>query len=137
MSVDTSRALHRFHVVRDADDPRVWLAEWTTDDRVHTFARSLAELEDLARDALALWLHVESDDVRVELDIDLASPLSREVAELRQQRTELESQQASFLERQRSLAVRLVEDEGLTYRDAARCLGISHQRVAQLITQSA
>lgn len=137
MSPDTATAVHRFRVTRDEDDPRVWLAEWVEDDRVHTFARSLAELEDLARDALALWLHTDADDVRVELDVDLPASVARELTQFRRQRDELEAQQASVLDRQRSLAVRLVEDQGMTYRDAARFLGISHQRIAQLVKQSA
>jgi predicted RNase H-like HicB family nuclease len=137
MSTDTTTAVHRFHVTRDEEDPRVWLAEWVDDDRVHTFARSLAELEDLARDALALWLHTDVDAVQVELDVDLPKSVSRELAQFRRQRDELEAQQSSVLDRQRSLAVRLVEDQGMTYRDAARFLGISHQRVAQLVKQSA
>lgn len=137
MSTDTTTAVHRFRVTRDEEDPRVWLAEWVDDDRVHTFARSLAELEDLARDALALWLHTDADAVQVELDVDLPTSVSRELAQFRRQRNELEAQQSSVLDRQRSLAVRLVEDQGMTYRDAARFLGISHQRVAQLVKQSA
>lgn len=63
--------------------------------------------------------------------------MSHELTRFRRQRDELEAQQASVLDRQRSLAVRLVEDQGMTYRDAARVLGISHQRVAQLVKQSA
>lgn len=137
MSADTATAVHRFRVARDEDDPRVWLAAWVENDRVHTFARSLAELERLARDALALWLHTDADHVQVELDVDLPTSLSRELNQLRRQRDELEAQQASVLDHQRSLAVRLVEDQGMTYRDAARLLGISHQRVAQLVRQSA
>lgn len=137
MSTDTASALHRFRVIRDDEDPRVWLAEWVEDDRVHTFARSLAELEDLARDALALWLHAPVDDVDVELDVALPTPVARELTQFRRQREDLEARQASVLDRQRSLAVRLVDDQGMTYRDAARVLGISHQRVAQLVKQSA
>ena len=137
MSTDTTTAVYRFRVTRDEEDPRVWLAEWMDDDRVHTFARSLAELEDLARDALALWLHADADAVQVELDVDLPKSVSRELAQFRRQRDELAAHQTSVLDRQRSLAVRLVEDQGMTYRDAARFLGISHQRVAQLVKQSA
>lgn len=73
MNTDTASAVHRFRVARDEDDPTVWVAEWVEDGRVHTFARSLAELEDLARDALALWLHTDADRVQVELDVDLPS----------------------------------------------------------------
>lgn len=137
MSADTATAVHRFRVVRDEDDARVWLAEWTEDDRVHTFARSLAELEDLARDALALWLHTDADEVEVELDVDIPKGLSQQIAKVRRQREELESRQASVMDQFRTLAVRLVEDEGMTYRDAARFLGVSHQRVAQLVKHSA
>lgn len=137
MSTDTATAVYRFRVTRDGEDPRIWLAEWAEDDRVHTFARSLAELEDLARDALALWLHTDADAVQIELDVALPESVSRELTRFRRQRDELEDQQASVLDRQRSLAVRLVEDQGMTYRDAARVLGISHQRVAQLVKQSA
>lgn len=137
MSTDTTTANHRFRVTRDEDDPRVWLAEWVDDGRVHTFARSLTELETLARDALALWLQGDPDEVEVELEVDLPGRLTDELADLRRQRDALAERQTSVLERQRSLAVRLVEDEGMTYRDAARFLGISHQRVAQLLRQSA
>ena len=137
MSTDTATAVHRFRVTRDEEGPRVWLAEWAEDGRVHTFARSLAELEDLARDALALWLHTDADAVVIELDVALPEPVSHELTRFRRQRDELEAQQASVLDRQRSLAVRLVEDQDMTYRDAARVLGISHQRVAQLVKQSA
>lgn len=136
MSPDTATAVHRFHVVRDEDDPRVWLATWTEDDRVHTFARSLAELENLARDALALWLHIDPEEVEVELDVAIPKGLSRQLARVRRQREELEIRQASVMDQLRTLAVRLVEDEGMTYRDAARFLGVSHQRVGQLVKQS-
>lgn len=137
MSTDTTTAVHRFLVTRDEADPRVWLAEWVDDDRVHTFARSLTELEDLARDALALWLHREADEVEVELDVDIPKGLSQQLARVRRQREELESRQASVMDQLRTLAVRLVEGEGMTYRDAARFLGVSHQRVTQLLKRSA
>ena len=136
MSTDTTTAVHRFRVTRDEEDPRVWLAEWVDDDRVHTFARSLAELEDLGG-TLSPSGCTRADAVQVELDVDLPTSVSRELAQFRRQRDELEAQQTSVLDRQRSLAVRLVEDQGMTYRDAARFLGISHQRVAQLVKQSA
>lgn len=137
MSADAATAVHRFRVTRDEEDPRVWLAEWAENDRVHTYARSLADLEDLARDALALWLHCEADAVAIELDVALPESVSHELTRFRRQRDELEAQQASVLDRQRALAVRLVEDHDMTYRDAARVLGISHQRVAQLVKPSA
>lgn len=70
MNADPTTTAHRFRVVRDQDDPTIWLAEWVEDDRVHTFARSLAELEALARDALALWLRTDADHLQVRLEVD-------------------------------------------------------------------
>lgn len=135
MSADPATTANRFLVTRDEEDPQVWLAQWVDDDRVHTFARSLAELEDRARDALALWLHTDADAVKIELDVALPRSVFQDLAQLRRQHDEPE--ESLVLDRQRSLAVRLVEEQGMTYRDAARFLGVSHQRVSQLVKKRA
>jgi predicted RNase H-like HicB family nuclease len=128
---------HRFRVWRESDDARHWFADWVEDERVHTFGRSLAEVEELARDALALWLHIDSPSVEVDLDVELADHVRAEISELADLRGELDAVQSAVQKRQRDLAHHLVESEGMTYRDAARLLGISHQRVAQLLKQGA
>lgn len=82
-------APHRFVVRRDDEDPRYWLAQWSDDERVHTFARSLAEIEELARDALALWLDGEVEQVHVTLDVELTPDLHDGIVELSRLRGEL------------------------------------------------
>jgi DNA-directed RNA polymerase specialized sigma24 family protein len=128
---------HRFVVQRDEEDSRYWLAHWTEDDRVHTFARSLNDVAALAQDALALWFHVDAETIEVTLDVELPHDVKADIVELSELRGELDSVQAEVIMRQRELVHRLVEEQGLTYRDAAQLLGISHQRVAQLVKESA
>jgi predicted RNase H-like HicB family nuclease len=127
------QTVHTFIVRRDDEQPHTWLATWSEDERVHTFGRSLAEVEEMARDALALWLHEAPAKVPVGLDVRVSPDLSRQVAELADLRRDLTDVQASVADRQLELARQLVRDERLTHRDAARLLGISHQRVAQLV----
>lgn len=89
-----------------------------------------------ARDALALWLHAEVEQIHVTLDVELTPDLHEEIAELSRLRGELDAVQATVVRRQRELARHLVA-EGVSYRDAARLLGVCHQRIAQLVKETA
>lgn len=112
-----------------------WLAEIAEIPQVHTFGRTLAKTQEHIRDALALWLQADdpaSLDV-VEDFTALPDGLAHVVSEAnttRQEATEL-SQRAQELTAQ--AARQLVEDLGMPVRDAARLLGVSHQRIHQLV----
>jgi predicted RNase H-like HicB family nuclease len=98
-----------------------------------TYGRSLRQAERRIREALALWLDrdPESLTIRDELPRDLAEVASR----VAQARAEAE-RAGTNAQHQAARAARALTARGLSRRDAAELLGMSHQRVQQLLEAS-
>ena len=113
-----------------------WLVELTEEPRVHTFARTLAKAEEHIRDASALWF--EKDDVPLKhVYRDLPLETSEIVWTAREARSQMASAEERALEATREGAHRLMDGAGLSLRDAAHLLGISHQRLHQIVRGAA
>ena len=99
----------------------------------HTYGRSLRQAQRRIREALALWLDrdPESLSIRDELPRDLAE-VARQV---NQARAEAERAGANA-QLQAARAASALTARGLSRRDAAELLGVSHQRVQQLLEAS-
>lgn len=125
-----------FHVtlMRDPYDGRNWLAHAEEDERAHTFGRNLDEVRRMAVDAVSLWFDLNPDDFEVAWNIQLPDELEKDLEQLHVRRAELAALSEDVYSLQRNLALRLVHELGLTYRDAGDLLGLSYQRVAQLVT---
>lgn len=111
---------------RDPGYRAAWLANIADIRGAHTFGRSLAEAKRNAIEMVALWHNVEPDSVDIDWDVrlgDLAKPLS-------QARSAIAHAEADRA--RRDAAVRALTDAGMSYRDVAELLGLSHQRVAQI-----
>jgi predicted RNase H-like HicB family nuclease len=98
-----------------------------------TYGRSLHQAQVRIREALALWLDRDPDalSIRDELPPSLAAVAegvdrARRDAELAGTKARQETAQA----------VRRLTELGLSRRDAAEVLGLSHQRVQQLLAAS-
>lgn len=112
------------------EDPN-WLVELVEEPRVHTFARTLAKAEDHIRDAAALWFE---KDVPLKHEYkDLPTETSEILWSAREARAEMASAEEHAAEATREAAGRLMKVAGLSLRDAAHLLGISHQRLHQLV----
>ena len=111
-------------------DEDVWLVHIKGLEGCHTYGRSLRQAESRIREALAAWLDREPDTLTItpELPRDV-SLLASEVSQARREaeRAGTNAQQAT------AKAVRRLTEMGLSRRDAADLLGISHQRVQQLL----
>jgi predicted RNase H-like HicB family nuclease len=103
---------------------------------VHTFGRTIAKAEEYARDALALWFGVEPVSFDLEVKPRLHEHTRRSVERARRSREKLDHLQVEVMETTKEAIRELLEDEHISPRDAARLLGISHQRVAQLVATS-
>jgi DNA-directed RNA polymerase specialized sigma subunit len=99
-----------------------------------TQAHSLSEAESVVRDYLAVEHDVEpgSFEVRIVPEID---GLEDEAAQLRRDIGQLQDTQLEVAARSRALAQRLRE-RGLSGADTAAVLGVSPQRVSQLLKAS-
>ena len=100
---------------------------------VHTQARRLEKAEAMARDAIALFLDVPQDSFDVRIEPVLPRDLQNKVARVRKVREEAEVSQRQAATVSAEVADDLVRGAHLTVRDAGRVLGLSHQRVAQLL----
>jgi hypothetical protein len=100
-----------------------------------TQARSLREVEPMARDLIALMDDIPVDSFKVNVHIklppDAAFELERSAA-LRDEAARAQAQ-AAHLSRQ---AARHLRDHGLSLRDVGQALGVSFQRAKQLIDEA-
>lgn len=114
------------------EDDRVWLVEFPDEPGCHTFGRTLAIAREQAVDALALWLDLPAGEVRVEERLELGD-LAVLAAQARRARVAAESARETAGIATETAVLGLVADAGLTYRDAAAVLDLSHHRVAQIV----
>jgi len=127
-----------YHAIFELDQSGVWLAEIEEIPQVHTYGQTLGKARQYIADALALWLNepIESLGDRIEY-----RPAALDPAHLRKVHEAIAAREiaegatttASFL--MTSAAQALTTDAKLSLRDAAELLGISHQRVQQLVVQ--
>jgi predicted RNase H-like HicB family nuclease len=98
---------------------------------VFTQARRLDQVEEMARDAIALMLDVPADSFKIGLDVTPPKNLRERIEEAKRMRAMLErNQQAAAASLADAVDASL--ECGLTVRDAGRLLGVSPQRVSQV-----
>jgi predicted RNase H-like HicB family nuclease len=113
-------------------DGRWWSVELHDLPPKHFGATQGRDLEDakyMAQDAIALLLDVPKSEVEIDLHVNEADELIAEVERARARRAEAAHEEQATLVR----AARRLVDQGMTQRDAARLLGLSFQRVHQLL----
>ena len=99
----------------------------------HTYGRSLRQAQARIREALAAWLDREPDTLVIR---DRLPKRFATVAES-VTRARGEADRAGIKAQQRTAhAARMLTEAGLSRRDAAELLGLSHQRIQQLLEAS-
>lgn len=129
MSPKQREKIYRATVERE---PGWWIINVPELDLV-TQARRIRGIQHMATDLVAAWLDADPADIRVEIE-DFTPPAA--VKDQMDQAKRLLGQATRQQEEAGRLAGDavsvLVDELGLTLREAAQLLGISHQRVAQL-----
>lgn len=97
-----------------------------------TQCRRLGEAKDMVRDYLALETNEAPESFTIIIEPELGNGLDGELAAVRQEAQEVAVAQRRAAERSRRLARRLIAG-GLTGKEVAMVLGVSPQRVSQLL----
>jgi hypothetical protein len=122
-----------YHAEVDRDG-KVWRVRVPEIART-TQARTLREVEPMARDLIAIMDNIPADsfglDVTLTLPADVQAELDRS-AELREQAALGQAQAAQLARR----AARRLRDQGLPLQDVGKALGVSFQRAKQLIDEA-
>lgn len=98
-----------------------------------TYGRSLRQAHTRIREALALWLDVEPDSLQLRDQLPAALTSVADGVARARRNVEMAGAKA---QQETADAVRRLTDLGLSRRDAAELLGLSHQRVQQLLEAS-
>lgn len=118
-------------IARTHLEPPWWVIE--VDGVGATQARSLALVESVATDMIATVLDIVEASIEVEVVAELDPALNEEIDSVRASLAELEAMKHETARRSRAMVRHLVDGLGIRGRDAALLLGVSPQRVSQLL----
>ncbi len=95
-------------------------------------ARSLSEVPFEARDVIATWLRIDESEVDVALHVDLPAEMSARLAEANEKEEAGRTAVSEAARLKREIVVEL-QAQGFSQKDTSLVLGVSPQRVYQLI----
>lgn len=99
-------------------------------------ARRLGEVERMVRDVVALALEVAPDSFDVRLEVTLPDESQQALERAAELRHEAQLAAASANRATVEAARLMVDGDALTMREAGQLLGLSHQRIAQLMREA-
>ncbi len=120
-----------YSAIFERDESGAWLARIPSIRGCHTYGRTLEQARTRLREALGLWIDRPEHAV-IEEAIRLPADLRTAIRRSRRTRERAEREHENAQEQTRAAAEALV-DEGVSLRDAGELLGLSHQRVQQLV----
>jgi predicted RNase H-like HicB family nuclease len=115
------------------DESGAWIARVPEVPGCHTYGRSLRQAKRRIREALSLWID-DADKAELMFVLRLPSAIRQKVTASRRAREAALDAQREATETLALTALELVRRDGLSVRDAADLLGLSHQRVQQLVS---
>jgi len=123
----------KYTVTYERDEAGWWIAEVPSVASVNSDGRTVADARRRVREALALAVGDAADEA-AELvdDVKLPGEVRKAVARATAARSKLDAVQAEAKESTATTVRELRKRLGLSIRDIAELLGISHQRVQQL-----
>lgn len=120
-----------YRVDVERDESGAWIARVPEVPGCHTYGRSLRQVKRRIREALSLWVD-EADEVELDFREHLPADVRRELAAVRAARHKAGEAQTEAVRLAAAAVQDLTERRGLSVRDAADLIGVSHQRVQQL-----
>lgn len=122
----------KYRVVYERDETKAWTVSVPGVPGCFTWGRSLAQAKARAREALASHLDVSQSSLELDDDVRVAGAARAIQAALDARRCSTAAQ--AIAQKATAEAAQALVEAGLTMRDAATILGLSHQRIGQLVT---
>ena len=110
-----------------------WTVELEEEPRVHTWGKTVDQALTRMKEAAATWFDTDESAIALVPRPVLPKAASRTVGQARQARERARAADRVAIEQTRKTAITLT-GRGISMRDIAAILGISHQRVHQLLT---
>ncbi len=127
--------MNPIHVTYRREPDGTWLVHVDGDDRLHTYGRTVNRARAAIREVIAMWHDTDEDDVELVERLELDN-LGGVVAKARHEREHAATAEHQAMTATADAARRLRE-AGVSLRDAADLLGVSFQRVHQLVSPAA
>ena len=121
-----------YRVVLERDESGAWIARVPRVPGCHTYGRTLEQARRRIREALALWIE-DADVAELVEDVRLPAAAREAIRRSRRARSAAEARRLDAQLATAEAAQALVEELHLGVRDAGELLGLSHQRVQQLV----
>lgn len=125
---------HRIVIERDASG--AWIVRVPGVPRCHTYGRTLDQARRRIREAVRLWID-DAEVVELSEELRLPSEARQAIRRSSSARSRAEKARENAHRATTDAARVLVDGLGLGLRDAAELLGLSHQRVQQLVSDAA
>ena len=123
-----------YRVPVERDETGTWIAHVVGVPGCHSYGRSLRQARSRIREALSLWVD-DAADADLDFEVRLPTEVRLELRRAAASRERASRATRDAQERTASTVVAMVRDHGLSMRDAAELLGLSHQRVQQLVAE--
>lgn len=136
VEMTTEEATRNVYAVSAERDGSHWFLRVDDVPGVFSQVRRLDQAEGMARDAIAAFLDIPADGFDIAVAVMLPPDLRQDVADVVDLRDAIDRTEREYAQRTRRLATRLVQGEGMTVREAGRVLGLSYQRVSQLVASA-
>lgn len=127
-----------YEAVFEMDDNGWWFVDAPGVNGAHSHGPTLVKARANIAEAIALMTDAETSRVQITPTFRLRAEVAPSVEQARARRAEAEAAQAKAMDSTRSAIADLRANYGslLSNRDIAELVGISHQRVAQIVAES-
>jgi predicted RNase H-like HicB family nuclease len=131
---ETMAMKHKKYTAGYEHDGAMWYVHLREIDGCHSQGRTIAQARSRIREALSLF---DDNAAKAEIvdDIRLPRALLAQLKKYREERERVEELTSHVREAHATLARRLTKDIGVSLSDAGELLGVSKQRVEQVLRQ--
>ncbi len=121
-----------YKAVFERDESGAWIVRIAEIRGCHTYGRTLDQARRRIREALSLWVD-DAEDAVIEEEIRLPAAARQALQRAKRARARADRERSRAQEETERTARALLDEVGIGMRDAGELLGISHQRVQQLV----